>query len=156
MSAATTATRSSAPPPTAPARRAQPELLAAEGAARQVRRVAQPRPVLQSQGSLMRVAPVRARRAAAVAAFLVLVAALPAQADLRLDITRGKVEPLPIAIPAFPGAGGAEAQTGSDITQVVTADLDRSGLFRPIDPRAFIQKITSPDTPPRFGTGARS
>ncbi len=99
----------------------------------------------------MRVAPVRARRSAAVAAFLVLVAALPAQADLRLDITRGKVEPLPIAIPAFPGAGGAEAQTGSDITQVVTADLDRSGLFRPIDPRAFIQKITSPDTPPRFG-----
>src|SRR5712692_1041548 len=88
------------------------------------------------------------RAALAIAALLVLVC--PARAELRLDITRGKVEPLPIAIPAFAGGGGEEGQAGRDIAQVISADLERSGLFRPLDPRSFIQNAAAGEGP-RFG-----
>src|SRR4029077_1345836 len=86
----------------------------------------------------------------ALAALLLLLAPSPVAAELRIDITRGKVEPLPIAIPAFAGGGGEEVQTGRDLTQVISADLERSGLFRPLDPRAFIQVVAAGEAP-RFG-----
>jgi TolB protein len=86
----------------------------------------------------------------AFAALMLLLAPWPAAAELRIDITGGKVEPLPIAIPAFAGGGGEEAQTGRDLTQVISADLERSGLFRPLDPRAFIQVVAAGEAP-RFG-----
>ncbi len=63
----------------------------------------------------------------------------PAHAEVRIDITKGVVEPLPIAITSFAGSGGREAQIGSDISKVVAADLERSGLFRPLDPKGFLQ-----------------
>jgi TolB protein len=44
-----------------------------------------------------------------------------------------------------------DQQVGRDVAQVVSADLERSGLFQPLDARAFIQQITDPNTPPRFG-----
>ena len=73
------------------------------------------------------------------------------RAELRLDITSGRVQPMPIAIPAFAG-GGAEAQAGAEIAGVISADLERSGLFRPIDPRSFIQNVSATDSnAPRFG-----
>jgi TolB protein len=73
-----------------------------------------------------------------------------ARAELRIDITSGKVEPMPIAIPAFPGAAANESQAGRDIAGVVSADLEHSGLFRPLDPRSFIQNISAPDAQPQF------
>lgn len=72
-----------------------------------------------------------------------------ARADLHLDITRGKIEPLPIAIPAFLSSGG-DSQAAQELTQVISADLERSGLFAPVDPRAFIQHITDAAAPPRY------
>src|SRR2546430_3770851 len=57
---------------------------------------------------------------------------------------------MPIAIPAFAGGSGDEAQTGRDMAQVISADLERSGLFRPLDPRAFIQHVAAGEGP-RFG-----
>ncbi|HEY1261570.1 MAG TPA: Tol-Pal system beta propeller repeat protein TolB, partial [Stellaceae bacterium] len=81
---------------------------------------------------------------AALAVVLLWVA--PTRAELRIDITSGKVEPMPIAIPAFVGD-----EAGQQITQVISADLDRSGLFRPLDPRSFIQNVSAGDTQPRFG-----
>jgi TolB protein len=73
-----------------------------------------------------------------------LLLALPAHADLRLDITRGQVQPLPIAIPVL---AGGENQAGSDIAGVVSADLQSSGLFRPLDPHSFIQTVAAGETP---------
>ncbi|WP_350335160.1 Tol-Pal system beta propeller repeat protein TolB [Coralliovum pocilloporae] len=73
----------------------------------------------------------------------------PAQAVLKLQITEGVVEPLPIALPNFIGAGG-DAQVGQDITEVITSNLQRSGLFRPIDPQAFISRDAGPDRTPQF------
>ncbi len=82
---------------------------------------------------------------------LLLAAMGPAAADLRIDITRGHVEPLPIAITSFFGQNAEDGQVGRDITQVVSADLEHSGLFRPIDPKAFVQTPNSLRVAPRFG-----
>ncbi len=73
-----------------------------------------------------------------------------AEAQVRLDITRGRVEPMPIAVTVFPGASPEVQQLGRDISQVITADLERSGLFRPLDPKGFLQDLTSLDVQPRF------
>jgi len=73
-----------------------------------------------------------------------------ARAELRIDITRGTAEPIPIAISDFYGASGREAQVGHDIAQVITANLERSGLFRPLDPKAFVQDPAALRLQPRF------
>jgi TolB protein len=74
-----------------------------------------------------------------------------ASAELRIDITRGQIQPMPIAVTDFFGQAADDAQTGRDITNVVSADLERSGLFKPIDPKAFIQTSDSLRVAPRFG-----
>ncbi|MCH7943661.1 MAG: Tol-Pal system protein TolB [Proteobacteria bacterium] len=92
-------------------------------------------------------------RLLAVAGFALVLAAAqaaPALAELKIDITRGNVEPMPIAITRLVGEGGME-QLGRDIARVVSANLERSGLFLPINPKAFIQKPESMKKRPRFG-----
>ena len=66
-------------------------------------------------------------------------------ARVEIDITKGNVEPLPIAIMDF--QGGKEAQ---DIVAVITNDLQSSGLFKPINKAAFIQNNLDPNQTPRF------
>jgi TolB protein len=86
----------------------------------------------------------------AVAALVLSTAAAPARAELHLDITRGKIEPMPIAIPDFSG-GANGGSVAHDVTQVLSADLERSGLFKPLDAKAFIDKDAATRTPPRYG-----
>ncbi|MEZ5788283.1 MAG: Tol-Pal system beta propeller repeat protein TolB [Xanthobacteraceae bacterium] len=74
----------------------------------------------------------------------------PAHAVLSVDVTQGNVQPLPIAIPEFVAGSPADSETARAVTQIITGDLRRSGLFAPIDPAAFIEKITTIDTVPRF------
>ncbi len=78
------------------------------------------------------------------------VALLPfsAHAVLKIDITQGVREPLPVAIPDF--SSSVKPDIARDITRVVEADLERSGLFDSLDPKAFIQAIDTVDTWPRF------
>ena len=71
-------------------------------------------------------------------------------AQTRLEVTQGNVQPIPIALPDFVGAGAADSDAARNVTQVITANLRRSGLFAPIDPAAYIEKIGNPDTTPRF------
>ncbi|WP_299440780.1 Tol-Pal system beta propeller repeat protein TolB [uncultured Rhodospira sp.] len=96
-------------------------------------------------------------RATLSAATLILVALMlagaptPAPAQVRIDITGGRPDPLPIAIPDFGAAGdAAAAQRGREVAAVITNDLRGSGLFRPLDPAAFLQTFTSLDDRPRF------
>ena len=86
-----------------------------------------------------------------MAAAMLTIDAVPASAELRIDITRGKVEPMPIAVADFVGTTADAGKYGQDIAQVLAADLERSGLFQPIDKRAFIQKALPTNTLPRFG-----
>ncbi|MDA8230260.1 MAG: Tol-Pal system beta propeller repeat protein TolB [Magnetospirillum sp.] len=78
------------------------------------------------------------------------MASAPAGAELVIDITHGNAKPLPIAIPEFYGAQPQESQAGRDIARVISADLERSGLFQPIDSRAFIQTTASLQASVRF------
>ena len=73
-------------------------------------------------------------------------AILPAHAVLEIDVNKGVVEPLPIAITDFLSGDSL----GADISGVIEADLKRSGLFAPVDKAAFIEKISNPDVAPRF------
>ncbi len=81
---------------------------------------------------------------------LVSFANSAALAQARIDITQGNVDPTPTAVPDFIGGNPNITQLGSDITGVLKADLDRSGLFAVIDPRAYIENIESVNVRPRF------
>ena len=78
-----------------------------------------------SMESLMKSAVHAAVRLIAAACLLGGLA-IPASALVEIDITRGNVEPLPIAIPNFTG-GGQDGQLGVDVAGVISADLKRSG-----------------------------
>ncbi len=69
----------------------------------------------------------------------------------RITITDGTVEPMPVAIVDFVGDVELERQYGTDVAGVIRANLERSGLFAPIEKAAFIQQITDFSARPRFG-----
>jgi len=71
-------------------------------------------------------------------------------AAVRVEITSGDVQPMPIALPDFVGGTAGDAEAARSITQVIGSDLKRSGLFAPIDPAAYIEKIVNSDAVPRF------
>jgi TolB protein len=79
------------------------------------------------------------------AALSVGLAAAPARAEIEVNVNRGDVQPLPIAIPAFGGG-----QVGADIAGVISANLTRSGLFRPLDPNSFVEKNLTTAVQPQF------
>jgi len=81
-----------------------------------------------------------------IAALSWVFLAAPAHAVLHIDITQGHVEPMPIALPDLAGS-----DVGAQIMQVVAADLERSGLFRPLPKDAFIEQVTAETSLPRFG-----
>lgn len=74
----------------------------------------------------------------------------PAQGRVHVDIEEGHLNPMPIAIVDFLGDNPAAQQVGRDIAGVIRADLERSGLFRPVAPAAFIERISAMEVPPRF------
>ncbi|WP_065752276.1 Tol-Pal system beta propeller repeat protein TolB [Bradyrhizobium paxllaeri] len=73
-----------------------------------------------------------------------------AQAPKRIVIPEGEFTPQPIAIPNFVAGTPGDAEVGVGVAQVITNNLKRSGLFAPIDPAAFIERISNPDNPPTF------
>ncbi|WP_339743551.1 Tol-Pal system beta propeller repeat protein TolB [uncultured Maricaulis sp.] len=81
---------------------------------------------------------------------LVFATAASAQEPLRVDVTQGNLDPLPVALPDFIGASDEAATRGADITRVITNDLASSGLFAPVDPAAYIEQIENIDLRPRF------
>jgi TolB protein len=74
----------------------------------------------------------------------------PARAVLRFDLNQGNVQPMPIALPDFLAGSPSDGQSARVISQIITANLRRSGLFAPIDPAAFIERITDTDVQPRY------
>jgi TolB protein len=67
-----------------------------------------------------------------------------------LDLNQGNVQAMPIALPDFLAGSPADGEAARGISQIITGNLKRSGLFAPIDHAAFIEKITNTDTAPRF------
>ena len=91
------------------------------------------------------------RLLAASALSVVCLAGGPAGAVLEIDITRGNVDPLPVAISDFHADDERARGVGADISRLISNNLERSGLFRPIDPGAFIQSPEAMQVQPRFG-----
>jgi TolB protein len=73
-----------------------------------------------------------------------------ARAALQLDLTQGNIKPIPIALPDFLAGTPSDGEPARGISQIINANLRRSGLFAPIDPAAFIERIASTDVAPRF------
>ena len=82
---------------------------------------------------------------------MLLAATAAARAAVHITLDQPNIVPLPIAIPPFVGGQPNDQQVGRDIAGVISADLERSGLFQPLDARAFIQQIADVQTQPRFG-----
>jgi len=67
-----------------------------------------------------------------------LVASLPAFADLDITVTSGATAPTPVAVVPF-----AQPQDVTvDIAQIVAADLDRSGIFKTLPRADMLEKPT--------------
>jgi len=81
-----------------------------------------------------------------VLAGLMTALATPAYAVVEININKGNVQPMPIAITDLL----SNDSLGQQISGVIAADLQRSGLFAPINKQAFIEKISNPDSTPRF------
>ena len=87
---------------------------------------------------------------AAAGAAMGLSRPVPAGAVVSIDVTQGTVQPMPVALPDFVGGNASDDDVARNVTQVITANLKRSGLFAPIDPAAFIERIANIDAVPRF------
>ncbi|MGY4318375.1 Tol-Pal system beta propeller repeat protein TolB [Bradyrhizobium quebecense] len=74
----------------------------------------------------------------------------PASAQKRITITEGEFAPVPIAIPNFAAGTPGDAEVGVGVTQVITNNLKRSGLFAPIDQAAYLEKQINIDAAPNF------
>ncbi len=88
--------------------------------------------------------------AGAAAAVALRPFAAVAQAPLRIEITDGVIEPMPIAIPVFVPDTPESAELARSVTQVVVQDLVNTGLFREIPASAHIGRITNLDAPVQF------
>jgi TolB protein len=86
----------------------------------------------------------------AAASALLALGMRPALAVLRIDVTQGTIQPLPIAIPDFVSVGNVPPDLGKNVAAVITNNLRRSGLFAPVEAAAFIEKIQNIDVAPRF------
>ncbi len=81
---------------------------------------------------------------------MLLAAALPAAAQVTIDITEGVPDPVPVAIVPFTGEDREADRFGDDMAGVISADLERSGLFRALSEEAFLSRPEDADLRPNF------
>ena len=75
-------------------------------------------------------------------------AAAPGAPSAVIDVDRARAEPIPIAIPALAGTGDGDSdRLGRDIAGVITNNLARCGLFRPLDPSAVLTATAEAEVP---------
>jgi len=90
------------------------------------------------------------RRVFFLSLFLLVFLSENTRAQLSVDVNQGTVVPLPIAIPDFIARNVKAKNMATDIANVITADLQRSGLFAPINKRAFLSRPTNLAVRPNF------
>lgn len=87
----------------------------------------------------------RVLQTGAAGALLATVGA-PAFAQTRVTVDEANIRPRPIAVPDFISQN---PQLGRDVAQVLAADLERSGLFKLMNPAAFPERFNSLNQTPR-------
>ena len=70
--------------------------------------------------------------------------------SLEVTLTQGTVKPTPIAITDLYSNDPDLIKIGKNISNIIADNLERSGLFLPIDKRSFIQDNESLSNKPRF------
>ena len=70
--------------------------------------------------------------------------------SLELTLSQGTVKPTPIAVTNLFSNNNSLDSLGKNISLVISDNLERSGLFIPIDKKAFIQSSESLSSQPRF------
>ncbi len=93
---------------------------------------------LGAAASALSASPALAQRGGAVGA---------GEEGLSGTVRDATLKPRPIAVPPFVSE---DPQLGNDVAQIVAADLESSGLFIPLDPRSFVDRVTDINAPPRF------
>lgn len=84
---------------------------------------------------------------------LLLIGSIPAQAELTVDITRPSFAPMPIAVPNFHVEGQHSEETallGTNMAQVISENLNHTGLFKMVDPQAYLDSADGAQKTPRF------
>ena len=84
-----------------------------------------------------------------------LTALVPALATaqsgpLRIEITEGVIEPLPVAVPDLVAETAGSAEMGAQLARVIAADLTGTGLFRELPSSAFISQVTDFGAPVQY------
>ena len=83
----------------------------------------------------------------------------PSNAVIEVDITRGNLNPLPIAVSPLHNDPSSETITngdqiieniGEEISKIIEINLKRSGLFNPLKKESFVQKPDIAHIKPRF------
>lgn len=88
--------------------------------------------------------------AVALVAFAQMSIAQERSGPLRIEITEGVIEPVPIVVAPFIAENAAAADYAQQITAVVSADLTGTGLFRDIPQSAYISQISGFDDPVQY------
>jgi TolB protein len=84
------------------------------------------------------------------AVFIFLNGGLLSAEPIRITITQGVIEPMPVALPVFIAETPNAVEVARNLTGVVRNDLIGTGLFREIPRSAHVSKITSFSSPVQF------
>ncbi|MEP1765357.1 MAG: Tol-Pal system beta propeller repeat protein TolB [Sulfitobacter sp.] len=87
---------------------------------------------------------------ALVCAFGVAASAQAQDGRLRITIEEGIIQPMPFAVPNFQAETGEAGQLAGDLSRVIAADLQGTGVFREIPSSAYIADYSDFNAPVSF------
>ena len=82
-------------------------------------------------------------------AFLIFIS-FSARSELRIDITQGNLNPIPVAILEFNSSNSESREISSNINIVISNNLERSGLFSVLPKKLFFNTSLSFEKKPIF------
>ncbi|MEM7631884.1 MAG: Tol-Pal system beta propeller repeat protein TolB [Pseudomonadota bacterium] len=85
-----------------------------------------------------------------IAALFGAAQALAQGGPLRIEITEGVIEPLPVAVPDLVAETAGSSEMGAQMARVIAADLTGTGLFRELPSSAFISQVSDFAAPVQY------
>ena len=82
--------------------------------------------------------------------FCIIIFPFKLFSELRIDITRGNTEPIPLALLKFNNNNAEEQKISRDINKVISNNLQRSGLFKILPSQIFLDKSIGFNQTPTF------
>lgn len=79
-----------------------------------------------------------------------LLAGTGTQAELKVTVTQGNVNPLPMAFLHFESVDEETQKIAREMVAVIQHDLESTGLFEMVDPKSLIQKNLPFEMEPRY------